>query len=306
VASDKKRFIIKCKSDGCGFRVRATKHANKTSSITVFDLHTCSPVTHYKSKQSQSVAYLAPHHRASVIDNRNITVAQIRSNERLQHGNNVSYKQAYRTVQTIRKEIDGNEAEGFAKFPAYVQAFLDADVDNYCELKTAEDGKFEAAFFAPCGMRYAHLYMRRFIGFDSTHTRSRYCMMLLICARIDANDQVLPLAWALVLIKNKKWWFWFMDNLHDAFDMLQRESDKYVFISDRDKGLDPVIKQRFPYVKQSFCCQHLCDNIVAAYGAKCKALFWPIAQAKTKQAFESALAELRACNTSAADYLDSI
>jgi zinc finger SWIM domain-containing protein 3 len=194
VASDKKRFIIKCKSDGCGFRVCATKHANETSSIAVFDPHTCSPVTYYKSKQSQSVAYLAPHHKASVIDNRNITVAQIRSNERLQHGNNVSYKQAYRTVQTLRKEIEGCEAEGFAKFPAYVQAFLDADVDNYCELKTTEDGKFEAAFFAPCGMRCAHLYMRRFIGFDGTHTRSRYRIMLLICARIDANDQVLPLA----------------------------------------------------------------------------------------------------------------
>jgi transposase-like protein len=110
----------------------------------------------------------------------------------------------------------------------------------------------------------------------------------------------------LVLIENKKWWFWFMDNLHDAFDMLQRESDKYVFISDRDKGLDPAIKQRFPHVKQSFCCQHLCDNIVAAYGVKCKALFWPIARAKTKQAFESALAELRACNTLAADYLNNI
>jgi transposase-like protein len=59
--------------------------------------------------------------------------------------------------------------------------------------------------------------------------------------------------------------------------MLQRELDKYVFISDKDKGLDFAIKQRFPYVKQSFCCQHLCDNIVAAYSVKYKALFWLIA-----------------------------
>ena len=38
------------------------------------------------------------------------------------------------------------------------------------------------------------------------------------------------------------------------FNMLQRELYKYVFISDKDKSLDPVIKQQFPYVKQSFCC----------------------------------------------------
>ena len=119
------------------------------------------------------MAYLAPHYKASVIDNRNITIAQIRSNERLQHGNNVSYKQAYWTVQTIRKEIDSNKAKGFAKFLAYVQAFLDANVDNYYELKTAKDSKFEVAFFALCGMQCAYLYMQRFMGFDSTHTRSR-------------------------------------------------------------------------------------------------------------------------------------
>jgi hypothetical protein len=62
VAFDKKRFIIKCKLDGCRFRIRATKHTNKASFITVFNLYTCSLVTYYKSKQSQSIAYLAPHY----------------------------------------------------------------------------------------------------------------------------------------------------------------------------------------------------------------------------------------------------
>jgi hypothetical protein len=52
VVSNKKRFIIKCKLDGCRFQVCVTKHANKTSSITVFNLHTCSLVTYYKSKHS--------------------------------------------------------------------------------------------------------------------------------------------------------------------------------------------------------------------------------------------------------------
>ena len=62
VASNKKRFIIKCKANSCRFRICVTKHVNKTSSITVFDLYTCSPVTYYKSKQSQLITYLALHH----------------------------------------------------------------------------------------------------------------------------------------------------------------------------------------------------------------------------------------------------
>jgi hypothetical protein len=42
------------------------------ASITCLEPHTCSPATHYNAKQSQSVKYLARHHRASVIDNGNI------------------------------------------------------------------------------------------------------------------------------------------------------------------------------------------------------------------------------------------
>jgi hypothetical protein len=70
------------------------------------------------------------------------------------------------------KKVEGSEAKGFAKLLAYIQAFLDADIDNYCELKTAKDSKFKAVFFALSRMRYAYLYIRRFIGFDNTYTRS--------------------------------------------------------------------------------------------------------------------------------------
>ena len=103
VASDKNRYIIRCKEKPCNFQVRATLHKKDSKigrtttpvSITRLKPHTCSPTTHYKSKQSHSVEYLVGHHRASVIDNRNITVAQIRSNERLQFNNRISYMQAY-------------------------------------------------------------------------------------------------------------------------------------------------------------------------------------------------------------------
>jgi hypothetical protein len=91
VAVDKKRYIIRCKDKSCSFQIRATLYKKESKlgktttpiSITVLVPHTCSPATHFKSKQSQSVEYLASHHRASVIDNRNITIAQIRSNKRL-------------------------------------------------------------------------------------------------------------------------------------------------------------------------------------------------------------------------------
>ena len=44
--------------------------------------------------------------------------------------------------------------------------------------------------------------MRTFFGVDGTQTTSRFRMTLLIVVGIDANDETLPLAWALVPIEN--------------------------------------------------------------------------------------------------------
>src|SRR5947207_14922243 len=46
--------------------------------------------------ESSALWILKDHHRSSVIDNRDITPAQIQSDERLRFNNNISYIQAYR------------------------------------------------------------------------------------------------------------------------------------------------------------------------------------------------------------------
>ena len=74
--SDKQRFVIVCKDDNCKFQIRAAVLEKEVVSITVFKPHSCSPAIHYKSWQSQSIKYLVTHHRATVIDNCNITAKQ--------------------------------------------------------------------------------------------------------------------------------------------------------------------------------------------------------------------------------------
>jgi hypothetical protein len=88
-----------------------------------------------------------------------------------------------------------NEAELFAKFPAYERRFQAADLVNYCKIKKHKDiSNFQAAFFALAGLRLAHLSMQSFIKVDGTYTSSRFWITLLIASRIDANGKTLPLA----------------------------------------------------------------------------------------------------------------
>jgi hypothetical protein len=143
VKSDKKRYIVSCKDNKCTFRIRASNRVKKGFTITILQPYICSPAVHYKNKNSHSVKYLTEHHRVSIIDNRHITATQIRSNERLNYSNEISYQQAYCTIQAVLLEMYSNEADSFAKFLAYAERFKAADPNNYAKIQVhKETGHF--------------------------------------------------------------------------------------------------------------------------------------------------------------------
>ncbi len=55
IASNKQRYILACKDADCGFKVRVWKSFKDIVSTMDFNPYTCSPVTHYKMKQTSSV-----------------------------------------------------------------------------------------------------------------------------------------------------------------------------------------------------------------------------------------------------------
>jgi hypothetical protein len=98
--SDSKRHILQCKSkdENCSFSIRAALSAKKGITITKMSPHSCRPTVHYKNKQLSALWFLKEHHRASVIENRNIIPKQLQADERLRFSNVISYRQAYRLV----------------------------------------------------------------------------------------------------------------------------------------------------------------------------------------------------------------
>jgi hypothetical protein len=111
--------------------------------------------------------------------------------------------QAWRTIQALLIEIDSDEADCFAKFPAYIERYKAVDKFNYAQIKQSERGNFEAVFFCPASCIRACSQIRRFIAIDRTYTRSKYRMQLLIACGIDANNNSVPIAWALVPIEDE-------------------------------------------------------------------------------------------------------
>lgn len=234
--ANKKRYILRYKDINYTFRIQVTNLEKKGPTITVYTLHTCSPTVHYKNKNAHLVKYLIEHHCSLVIDNRHITATQIRSTKRLNFNNDISYKQAYRTIQAILTKMYSDKAKSFAKFLAYVERFQAADPTNYCKIQVHKEiGHFLSVFFAPSGLQHASKFIQEIIRVDSTYTASQFQMNLLIASSVNANGETIPLAQALVLIENGIQWKWFFKHLNKAFEIKSQAG--IILILDREKGL---------------------------------------------------------------------
>ena len=129
-------------------------------------------------------------------------------------------------------------------------------------------------------------------------------MILLVACGINANDYVVPLAWALVPIENHNWWTWFLVYLRYCYPIFKE--DNHIFISDREKGMVTAVTETFPAALHFHCCQHIADNLQQRYGNKVRPLFWIATRAKTSTTFKAAIEAIQEENKDAFQYLMDI
>jgi len=81
--TDTKRHILLCKDKSCSFTIRAWRTKKTGVTITQLKPYSCCLIVYYNNKQSLALWFLKDYYLASVVDNHDITPAQIQSDERL-------------------------------------------------------------------------------------------------------------------------------------------------------------------------------------------------------------------------------
>ena len=76
---------------------------------------------------------------------------------------------------------------------------------------------------------------RPFVGLDGCHLKGRFGGQLLFATAKNGNDNIFPVAMAVVVQKNKDSWIWFLEQFAD--DIGRPEKLNLVFINDRQKVL---------------------------------------------------------------------
>ncbi|XP_027905924.1 uncharacterized protein LOC114165520 [Vigna unguiculata] len=258
VKNDYKRVRVVCKKK-CGFLIMVSKvGGSQTFRVkTLVGSHRCGRVMFNKNANKDWIAQVL---LDKFLDVGNMTVNQIIDEVRKNYSVGVTPWRAARAKEIAMDCMVGDGQRQYALLYDYVAELLRVK-----------------GFLAGC---------RPFIGVDGCHLKTTYGGQLLVAIGRDPNDQYFPLAFVVVENECKETWRWFLSLLLEDIGDIQ--SNRWVFISDQQKGLMTVFDEILEGVEHRFCLRHLYSNFKKRFGGGVviRDLMMGVAKATFYQAWE--------------------
>ncbi|GKB49372.1 hypothetical protein Tco_0900125 [Tanacetum coccineum] len=136
---------------------------------------------------------------------------------------------------------------------------------------------------------------RQLIGLDGAFMKGNYLGQLLTVVSVYANNGIYLVAYGIVESESKESWTWFLSCLGDDLEL--EANLNFTFITDRQKGLLPALKDLFPAAEHKYYVRHIHDNMDLIYkGGQYKELLWKCATATTEVHFEREIDEFKGYN----------
>ncbi|CAI9271471.1 unnamed protein product [Lactuca saligna] len=118
----------------------------------------------------------------------------------------------------------------------------------------------------------------------------------------DTNNNIYPIAWAVVNVENKVNWKWFLDILVD--DIGGGNGSRLTIISDGHKGLLEAVKERIPEAEHRQCVRHIYANFKKKFADEhYRKLFWVAVNSTIVPQFEEDVDGIKKLYPNAYDHL---
>ncbi|CAL2268601.1 unnamed protein product [Prunus armeniaca] len=126
---------------------------------------------------------------------------------------------------------------------------------------------------------------RPVVDFDGCHVKGSHPRQILSAVKVDENNGMYLIAFAIVEVENTETWSWFFDIFFQ--DVGIQNDNGCVFITNKQKGLGNVIHALMPNAEHMHCVRHLHNNFKLAChtGLALKQRLWAAARATTLAVF---------------------
>ncbi|KAK4404641.1 hypothetical protein Sango_0832700 [Sesamum angolense] len=261
-----------------------------------------------------SRAYIASLHLGHVKCNPSYGIKHVIQNVKDQTGYDVPYQKTWYSLKMAREIVYGTWESSVQKLPAYLGAIQKYNPGTIVEWKhkgfQASTGKYVMGYvfwaFKPCidGFQFC----RNIISVDGTHLYTKYKYKLLIAAAMDGNQQVLPLAFAVVDEETYPSWKWFLQQLSQH---VIRGRRGMCLISDRHSGLIKAVREGpdfvSPHEMHRYCLRHVCSNFNSTIkNVVLNDLCWQAGSEYQLRKFNRIMDEIKKQDVKSFAYLDQI
>ncbi|KAL0350940.1 UNVERIFIED_CONTAM: hypothetical protein Sradi_4243200 [Sesamum radiatum] len=222
VESKPKLWKVACKYDeqtGCSWMLRGIFQPNMgLFKITKYaGPHTCLMNEISVEHGNLGKSMIATHLLGMVRQDPAYDIKFVQQNVKDRFGFEISYHKAWQSLKAAREQVYGTWESSVKKLPRFMAFLQKLNPGTVVELNLDTDRPgvqmlhYVFWAFRPCieGFRSC----RNVISVDGTHLYTKYKHKLLVAVTLDANQQVLPLAFALVDEESLASWRWFLQIL---------------------------------------------------------------------------------------------
>ncbi|KAL0293687.1 UNVERIFIED_CONTAM: hypothetical protein Sradi_6924000 [Sesamum radiatum] len=245
--------------------------------------HTCAKT--YVNSLAQS-KYLAKRMEGAISDNPNIGVAQLKNTIMRKCRVDVNKSKVKRAKREALDAIRGVDAVQYTMLWDYCETVRVRNPGSKIILRKTEGSDvFEKLYYSLHATKQGFVEgCRPIIGLDGCFLKTVFGGQMLVAVGRDGNDNMWPIALAIVPVENGENWCWFIREILDDIGGLG--TDHWSFISDSQKGLIEALRELVLDAEHKYCLTHMYANFKIKFKyAQPKEFFWKAASTANNQEF---------------------
>lgn len=258
--NDSHRVTVKCKSEGCPWRIYASRLAT-TQLICIKKMnatHTCEGAA-VKAGYRATRGWVGSIIKEKLKVSPNYKPKDIASDIKREYGIQLNYSQAWRAKEIAREQLQGSYKEAYTQLPFFCEKIIETNPGSLATFTTKEDSSFHRLFVSfHASISGFQQGCRPLLFLDSIPLNSKYQGTLLAATAADGDDGVFPVAFAVVDEETDDNWHWFLLELKSAV----LTSQEITFVADFQKGLrESLLKVFGGECYHGYCLRYLAEKL---------------------------------------------